>query len=135
MNGPAPVSSEQPAALQKVLLRGGVAAALGSMLGYALFYAALSQGIVMMPLPGAVIGIARDLATRRRSLVLGLWSTALAAAVQSYVVHAHIVNGFAHLGMRGWLGFIVGIGIAAWFGIGRERVESGVDSAREEPKS
>lgn len=135
MNEPAPVRNDQPAALQKVLLRGGVAAALGAVLGYALFYAVLSQGVVMLPLPGAVIGIARDLATRRRSPALGLWSTALALAVQAYAVHAHIVNGFAHLGTQGWLGFIVGVGIAAWFGIGRERVNSGVDSAREEPKS
>ena len=100
-------------------VRGLIGALLGAALGYWLYYVCLRRGIIVLPLPGASIGVCRDLATRRRSWVLGAICAALALGVQGYIVQTSLVNGLAGMHAIFWAAFLAGIVFAFWFGIGR----------------
>lgn len=119
MSDPAHPSAVAPA-VRSLFVRGLVGAVVGAALGYWLYFALLRHGIVALPLPGASIGVLRDLATRHRSWALGWICAALALAEQMYIVHSSFANGFSNMEAIFWAAFLAGVAFAFWFGIGKD---------------
>ena len=104
---------------RRAFLQGLIGAIVGAALGYWLYFVCLEQGFVVLPLPGALIGIGRDLATRQRSWLLGVLCAAMALGVQGYIVHSSFVSGFSNMHGLFWAAFFAGAVFAFWFGIGK----------------
>ena len=111
-----------------LFIRGVIGALAGAALGYWLYFYCLRRGVLFLPMPGALIGGARDLATRHRSWALGAICAALALGVQGYIVQSTFTDGFSGMQEKFWAAFIAGIAFAFWFGIGK------VLPAKENPK-
>lgn len=117
--GAPPIQPTGPASGRSAVVRGAAGAVIGALLGYWLYFVLLRRGIVVLPLPGAAIGICRDLATRQRSWPLAALCGLLAAGVQGYIVQTRFPGGFVELRPIFWAAFIAGIVFAVWFGLGR----------------
>jgi hypothetical protein len=100
-------------------VRGLIGAFAGAALGYWLYFVCLKRGVIVLPLPGALTGIGRDLATRHRSWALGVVCAVIALAVQGYIVHSSFVDGVSGLHGIFLAAFFAGIVFAFWFGIGK----------------
>lgn len=115
-----PTNPSSTSAARGLFVRGLAGAVVGAALGYGLYFGLLRYGIVALPLPGASIGVLRDLATRHRSWVLGGICAALALGVQGYIVQSTFANGFSNMEAIFWAAFLAGIAFAFWFGIGKD---------------
>lgn len=108
-----------PRAFDARFVRGFAGAVIGAVAGYAAFAWCMRQGYVILPLPGALIGLGRDIATRHRSWLLGAFCLILAMAVQGFIVQTWFVNGFAGMGSFLWGAYLAGGVFALWFGVGK----------------
>ncbi|MEM8734156.1 MAG: hypothetical protein AAGG44_08035 [Planctomycetota bacterium] len=108
-------------------------AVVGTILGGFLFHLALTQGIYMLALPGAIIGLSCGYASRIRSIALAVVCALIAACTGVYLQWAYFdfVNGedtiiylltHAHqLPVSTLFMYFLGIVFAGWFGLGRPR--------------
>ncbi|MFN3189577.1 MAG: hypothetical protein ACE361_03555 [Aureliella sp.] len=127
-----PNSATQPWSPVPFLLGLG-GAVVGAVLGGFLFHLALTQGIYMLALPGAVVGLTCGYASRIRSFALAGICAIIAACLGIYLQWAYFdfVNGedtilyllkHAHqLPVSTLLMFALGVVFAGWFGLGRPR--------------
>ena len=117
---PKPAKTAPPTrTLDARFFRGAAGAVIGAVAGYAAFAWCMRQGYVILPLPGALIGLGRDLATRHRSWLLGAFCLILALAVQGYIVQTWFMNRFAGMGGFLWGAYVAGVAFALWFGVGK----------------
>jgi hypothetical protein len=113
---------------------GVLGGALGGVLGAIAFDYLLSQGIYAIVLPGVLIGMGSGLAMQRRNAVVGLLCAIAAGALtillewkhfpfvadhslSYFVQHLHELKP-TKLGL-----FALSIGLAYWFGVGRQSLE------------
>jgi hypothetical protein len=127
----APVRAAPP--LWLAMLRGVVGGAVGGFLGYHAFkWLILNHGLYAMVLPGALVGIGCGLASGRKAIALGVLS-AIGAFLVSVLANWHVLAEPSptfleqittlvepHRRMTALL-ILVGVAIAFYFGIGRDR--------------
>lgn len=127
-----PNSTTQPSSPMPFLL-GIVGAAVGAILGGFLFQLALTQGIYMLALPGAIIGLACGYASRIRSVPLAAICGCIAACLGVYLQWKHfdfvdgedtilyLIQNAHRLPVSTLFMYVLGVVFAAWFGLGRKQ--------------
>jgi hypothetical protein len=115
------------------LLRGLVGMAIGGVLGYYAFRMAIMQGFYALALPGMLLGLGAALGSGRRSPMLAVVAAVAAAvlglytefrfrpfnvdsSLQYFLTHLHQLTTVTQVM------WVLGVALAAWFAIGRERV-------------
>ncbi len=94
-------------------------AGVGAALGYFVFQHFLSRGLVLLVVPGALLGVGRALFSRTPSNFLGLICAAASLGLSTWLANTLYVDGLEALNTRDWLSILVGGGFAFWFGRGR----------------
>jgi hypothetical protein len=128
---PAPARSAPP--LWLAVLRGLAGGAVGGFLGYHAFvWLVLNQGLYALVLPGALVGLGCGLASGRKVIALGVLS-AVGAFLVSALANWHVLQEPSptfleqittlfqpHRRTTASL-ILIGVAIAFYFGIGRDR--------------
>lgn len=125
----------QPGASSAALpyVRGIVGAIVGAGIGGVLFHFALSWGIYMLALPGAVIGLTSGSLSRIRSIPLAVFCACLAACLAIYLQWSYfdfpngedtilyLLQNAPNLPFQTQLMFVLAVVFAFWFGLGRPK--------------
>ncbi len=98
---------------------GLVGAAVGGVVSYFVFHWFLRRGIVLLALPGALVGLGRFVVVRRKSWLLAGICMAVGLSLTLYIADNVVVGGIGSL--RPFAIFVIVTGglIAFWFGLGR----------------
>lgn len=113
-----------------VLLRGVFGMAIGAVVGYGLYRILLPYGLYALAIPGAIMGLGCGFASRVYSPRLGLISglAAIPVTLISEWWHfpfvddgslSYFLGHLTQLKTGTWILGILGILLAAWFGLGR----------------
>ena len=115
-----------------VFARGLAGALLGALAGYFLFDWTLQFGVLVLALPGALVGILCGSATRVRSLPAGIMAGVIALVLSIYIewrffpfaADKSLAYFLAHLHQASgqtWIMILGGTLAGFWFGWGRSR--------------